>query len=159
MRYLKGKEAEEAMKFILQAAEVAKNSTCRKSQRGVVIVKDGKIIGRGNNNTVMEELCEPPCALERPKDKRNKDKCPAYHAEEEAILDALERYNSLKGSRMYHIKVKEGEIKPSGKPSCTRCSVLVLRSGIEEFVLLHEEGLTVYDSEEFNRKSFEYHMK
>ena len=153
MRYLEGKEKEEAEMYLRIAAEVAKESTCRKSKRGVIIVKDGNIIGRGNNNTTIEELCEPPCALERP--ERNKDLCPAFHAEEDAIRDAG-KYD-LKGSRMYHIKVKNGTMEPSGKPSCTRCSTFVLRSGISEFVLLHEKGPAIYDTKEFNILSFEYH--
>ena len=158
MRFLEGKERNEAMKFILEAAEEAKKSTCKKSQRGVVIVKDGKIIGRGRNDTTIEKYCNP-CIRQNIDNKVNVELCAAYHAEQDAIIDALEKGRDLSGSRMYHIKVKDGEIKTSGKPSCTVCSRLVVRSNIGEFVIMHDEGLALYNSREFNEKSFEYFFK
>lgn len=158
MRFLEGEEKEEAMKFILEAAEEAKKSTCKKSHRGVVIVKNGEIIGRGRNNTTIEKYCNP-CIRENIRDKGNVELCAAYHAEQDAIIDALEKGRKLNGSRMYHVKVKNGEIKTSGEPSCTVCSRLVVRSKIGEFVLLHDKGVAVYDSKEFNEKSFEYFFK
>ncbi|MBN2203103.1 MAG: hypothetical protein JW700_02885 [Candidatus Aenigmarchaeota archaeon] len=154
MRLLEGEERKEAQHFLEIAANVAKNSTCRKSQRGVIIVKNGKIVGKGNNNTTIEKLCDYPCALER--EIREPNLCPVVHAEEYAILNT-ERCD-LEGSRMYHIKVKDGKIKPSGEPSCTRCSPFVLASGISEFVLLHEEGPTVYTAQEFNEKTFQHYL-
>lgn len=158
MRFLEGKEKEEAMKFILEAAEEAKKSTCKKSQRGVVIVKDGEIIGRGRNNTTIEKYCNP-CIRQNIDNKVNVELCAAYHAEQDAMFNALENGKDLRNSRMYHIKVKDGEIKTSGEPSCTVCSRLVVRSGIGEFVILHDEGVAVYGSKEFNEKSFEYFFK
>jgi len=158
MRYLIGEEAREAEKYILEAAEEAKKSTCKKSQRGAVIVKNGEIIGKGYNKVTNEKYCNP-CIREDIKDNSRAELCSASHAEQIAILDAFKKGKDPEGSRMYHIKVKDGKIRPSGDVSCTVCSRLVLETGISEFVLLHEKGLAVYDSKEFNEKSFEYFLK
>jgi len=158
MRYLTEEESEQAKKHILAAAEEAKKSTCKKSQRGAVIVKNGEIIGRGFNKVTIEEFCDP-CIREDIKDNSRVELCPASHAEQVAIIDALRRGKNLEGSRIFHIKVKDGRIMPSEDVSCTVCSRLVLEAGIGEFVLLDKNGLALYSAEEFNRKSFEYFIK
>ena len=158
MRYLAEEESKEAQKYILAAGEEAKKSTCKKSQRGVVIVKNNEIIGKGYNKVTIEKFCNP-CIRENIKDNSRVELCSALHAEQVAILDALKRGKSLEGSRMFHIAVKNGEIKTSEDTSCTVCSKLVLESGISEFVLFHKKGFGLYSAEEFNRKSFEYFLK
>ncbi len=158
MRYLSESEAEEARKFIREAALEAEKSTCRKSKRGVVIVKEGRIIGRGYNKVTIEGLCDP-CIRRDILDHSRVELCSAVHAEQVAILDALNEGNNLKGSRMYHIRVKNKEIKTSGEPSCTVCSRIVLESGIKEFVLMQQKGFALYDSKEFNELSFNYFLK
>lgn len=158
MRYLEGKEAEEAEKDVQVAVEEAKKSTCKKSQRGAVIVKNGEVYGVGYNKVTDETYCNP-CIRENIRDNSRAELCSAVHAEQVAILDALKKGRNLEGSRLYHIKVKDGEVRPSEDVSCTVCSRLVLESGIGEFVLLHKSGFVLYDSEEFNRKSFEYFTK
>jgi dCMP deaminase len=158
MRYLTEEESKEAEKHILVAVEEAKKSTCKKSQRGAVIVKNGEIIGKGHNKVTIEELCDT-CIREHITDNSRVELCSALHAEQLAILDALKKGKDLEGSRIFHIKVKNGKIKPSEDVSCTVCSRLVLEAGISEFVLLNKKGLALYSAEEFNRKSFEYFLK
>lgn len=157
MRYLTGKEAKEAEEYMKIAAEYARNSNCRKSQRGAVIVKDRKIIGRGYNKVTIEELCNP-CIREAVKDNSRVELCSAIHAEQMAIIDAANNGKKLIGSRMYHIKVKNGEMRQSGKPSCTVCSRMIYDVGIE-FVLWHEDGYALYNPKEFNELSFKYFLK
>ena len=137
-----------------EAAEEAMKSTCKKSKRGAIIVKDGKILGRGYNKVTLDEVCNP-CIRERINDNSRAELCSAVHAEQMAILEALGKGESLRGSRMYHIKVANGEKKPSGEPSCTVCSRIIYELGIE-FVLWHKEGYAVYTPEELNRLSFKY---
>lgn len=158
MRYLAGAELEKAKEYMAIAAEYAKNSSCRKSKRGVVIVKDNKIIGSGYNDVTIESLCDP-CIREEIRDNSRVELCSAVHAEHAAIIDALKRGNSLEGSVMYHIKVKDGEMKPSGKPSCTMCSREILKSGVSEFVIWHNEGHAIYSAKEFNEISFQFFLK
>jgi len=157
MRYLTEEESKQAKEHILAAAEEAKKSTCKKSQRGTVIIKNGEIIGRGHNKVTIEKLCNP-CIREGIKDNSRVELCPALHAEQIAIFDALRKGKDLEGSRIFHIKVKDGRIMPSEDVSCTVCSRLVLEAGIGEFVLLDKNGLALYSTEEFNRKSFEYFL-
>jgi len=158
MKYLIGDKAKEAEEYMKIAAKYAKNSTCRKSQRGAIIVKDGEIVGKGYNKVTIEELCDP-CIREEIKDNSRVELCSAIHAEQMAIIDAVNKGESLDGSRMYHIKVKDGEMRKSGKPSCTICSREILESGIAEFVLWHEEGHVAYDSKELNELSFKYFLE
>ncbi len=157
MRYLKGEEIKEAEKYIKIAAKEAIKSTCIKSQRGAVIVKNCDIIGKGYNKVTLEKLCNP-CVRENIKDNSRVEMCSAIHAEQMAIIDAVKKGESLSGSRMYHIKVKNSKIAPSGNPSCTVCSRMLYEAGIE-LVLLHKEGYAVYSPEELNKLSFDYFLK
>jgi len=154
MKYLTGVELEEAKKYMTIAAKYAKHSTCVKSKRGAVIVKNGVIIGGGYNDVTIESLCNP-CIREEIKDDSRVELCSAVHAEHVAIIDALKKGNYLDGSTMYHVKVKDGEIRPCGPPSCTICSREILKSGISEFVIWHKEGYAVYNAKEFNEISFQ----
>src|SRR3989338_6412369 len=60
---------------------------------------------------------------------------------------------NIEGTRMYHVKVKNDEIKYSGGPSCVQCSKLVLETGIKNFVLKHRGGYELYEAEEFHELS------
>ncbi len=158
MEYIKAHEEVEKTKYFMEkAAEEARKSTCKKSQRGAVIVRDSKIIGLGHNKPLLEEFCNP-CIREDIKDNSRVELCSAIHAEQMAILDAIKKGNLLGGSRMYHVKVKNGEMRPSGKPSCTVCSRIIDFAGIE-FVLWHKEGYALYSPAEFNMLSFYYFKK
>lgn len=157
MRYLVADEVGEAERYMNIAVEYAKKSNCKKSQRGAIIVKDGEIIGTGYNKITIEKLCDP-CIRENIKDNSRVELCSALHAEQAAILDALKKDKILEGSRMYHIKVKDGLMKTSEDVSCTVCSRIILESGISEFVLLHKSGFVVYNARELNELSFKYFL-
>ncbi len=158
MRYATKDEAKDMKKFIEIAAEEAKKSTCKKSQRGVVIVSNGEIIGRGYNKPTIEKLCDP-CIRENIKENRRVELCSAIHAEQMAILDALKKCKNLEDSRMFHVAVKDGKMKFSEDTSCTVCSRIVLEAGIKDFVLLHKKGFAIYPADEFNKLSFDYFLK
>lgn len=157
MRYATDEsEIKEIKKYLKLTADEAIKSKCKKSQRGVVIVKSKRIISRGNNKVTLERICNP-CIREHIKDNSKVELCSAIHAEQTAIINAIKKGKSLKNSKMYHIKVKDGKMCPSGKPSCTVCSRMVLESGIAEFINLEKVGkYAVYDSREFNELSYQY---
>ena len=157
MRYLEDEEAKEAEKIIRIAAEEAKKSKCKISQRGAIIVKNNRIIGKGHNKVTLEKYCNP-CIRENIEGSERVELCSAIHAEQMAILDALKQGEKLEGSRMFHIKVKDGKIKTSNKTSCTVCSRLILEAGVSEFVLFRKEGFSLYNAEELNKKSFEHFL-
>jgi len=137
MRILEGKEKKIAEHYcLIEAEKIAQKAVCLKSQRGVVIVQNKHIIGQGYN--------APPLGVEAcieclSKKYNNKRMCSAIHAEQRAIQDALQHgYLLDQGTVMYHIKLENDEIKPSGKPSCFDCAKSILELGISEFVLMHE---------------------
>jgi dCMP deaminase len=158
MKYLSGTELEKAKEYMNLAAEYAKRSICVKSKRGAVIVKNNRVIGGGYNDVTIESLCNP-CIREEIKDDSRVELCSAVHAEHVAIIDALKKGNSLEGSIMYHVKIKDGYIKPCGPPSCTMCSREILKAGISEFVIWHKEGYASYSAKEFNEVSFQHFLK
>lgn len=76
----------------------------------------------------------------------------AIHAEESAIIHAK---MDLSGASLLHVKSSAGGIIPSGRPSCVRCSGMILESGIETVWLYHADGLKSYTAKEFHRLSME----
>jgi deoxycytidylate deaminase len=159
MKFLSGDEEKDAKKFLEDAQGAAKNSTCLRAKCGSVIVKDGKIIGRGFNSPPFGLDSQRRC--ENQKDQYHRkvtDKTCCVHAEQRVIMDALRNSpKGLAGSRLYFVRLgPDGKKAPSGKPYCTICSKMALDAGISEFVLWHRGGICVYGTEEYNDLSFGY---
>ena len=159
MKYLSGKEKEEAKNFMDLAAIVANGSSCLRTKCGSVIVKDIEVIGYGFNSPPGNKRLEK-CLKDDLPDGFKSDKTCCIHAEEKAIMLALKKDPwgiTLPGSRLYFIRLDEkGEKTFAGKPYCTICSKMALDVGISEFTLWHEEGICVYGTEEYNKISVEY---
>ena len=155
MMILSGKERDDALAFMQKAAETAKGSCCLRSKCGSVIVKDDKIIGSGFNSPPGNKCLELCIKDSLPKDFKSDRTC-CVHAEQRAMVDALRNgTNNIQGSRIYFIRLDEnGNMKPAGKPYCTICSKMALDVGIGEFALMHENGICVYDTKEYNDVSF-----
>lgn len=158
MEILTDEQHKTAAKFMQRAAQVAEESTCQRSRCGTVIVKDREVIGRGYNSPPQDAEENRKCNLKEDLPETFKsDKTGCVHAEQRAILDALSKSEDLTGSRLYFVRLDDdGEIKYAGKPYCTICSKLALDVGVAEFVLWHEEGITVYNTKEYNDLSFQY---
>lgn len=157
MKILDGEEYEKAKHYINFAATIANLSKCLRSKSGSVIVNNGKIIGQGYNTPPRDKTLEHCLKDDLPNDFKS-DKTCCIHAEQRAIINALKTNpQEIIGSRIYYVRLDEkGNIAKSGKPYCTICSKLALDVGIAEFVLWHEEGIYVYDTEEYNTLSFKY---
>jgi len=159
MRFLSGEEEKSALEYLLKAAEVALNSTCRDSRCGSVVVQNNEIIGVGFNSPPLDDESQRRCHL--PKSSYNEkvtDKTCCVHAEQRAIIDAL-RTNpeKLAGSKLYFIRLNsDGTIAKAGKPYCTICSKMALDTGVAEFILWHKEGICAYNTHEYNEISFQY---
>jgi dCMP deaminase len=154
MRFLTDDEERKAMEYLDLAVEVALRSSCYRSRCGSVIVKDGELIGEGFNSPPGNETLEY-CFKDELSDDFRSDRTCCVHAEQRAVIDALRNGNDLEGSRLYFIRIDDnGEKLKAGKPYCTVCSKMALDVGVSEFVLLHEEGICVYDTEEYNEISF-----
>jgi deoxycytidylate deaminase len=159
MKFLSGEEKKKAIEYMEKAAEIALNSSCIRSKCGSIIVKDGEIIGSGFNSPPAEMENQRRCR-ENKKDLHEKvtDKTCCVHAEQRAMIDALKRNpEKILGSRLFFIRLDEqGNIKRAGKPYCTICSKMALDIGIAEFVLWHKEGICVYNTDEYNKISFQF---
>jgi hypothetical protein len=57
------------------------------------------------------------------------------------------------GCDMLHVKTVDGELVPSGGPSCVQCSKLALAAGIAGVWLFHEDGWRRYGAVEFHELS------
>jgi len=157
MRFLKGGEERLALKSLIKAAEIALNSCCLRSKCGSIIVNHGRIIGIGWNSPPGNRRIKKCFKEDLPKDFIS-DKTCCIHAEDRAIRDALAKNpQELKGSRLYFIRLdKNNKITKAGSPYCTWCSKTALDAGIKEFVLWHEKGIAVYNTEEYNKLSFKF---
>ena len=129
MRFLEGEEIEKAWEYMEEAAEEAKKSTCKSSQRACVIVNNnGEIVGRGHNKPTMGEYCDP-CLRENIEGMKTTELCYAIHAEQMAMLNTDKK--DREDSTMYHVRVKNGKITTSKEPVCTVCSRMIKESGIK----------------------------
>ena len=157
MRVLSGNAETEAKRWMEEALRIADGSCCLSSQSGAVVVNNGLLIGKGFNSPPGNEKIEK-CLKDELSGNFRSDRTCCVHAEERAVMDAIElKRTFLKGATLYYIRKKNGEKVFAGKPYCTICSKLALDVGIAHFVLWHENGITEYSMEEFNRLSFEFH--
>lgn len=158
MKFLTGQEENEAINWMNEAAQIAKSALCLRAKCGTVIVNNGEIIGAGYNAPPLNKEENRTCLQEFSRGKLKYDKTCCMHSEWRAIMDALKKdFEKLKGSKLYFTRVDEkGSIKKSGKPYCTVCSRLTLDSGISEFLLWHEKGICAYQTDEYNKLSYQY---
>ena len=155
MRFLSGKEEQEAIKYMKKAAEIALNSKCLRSKCGAIIVKDNEIIGTGYNSPPGDKIPEKCFKDDLPEDFIS-DKTCCIHAEDRAIRDVLiKNPDKILGSALYFLRLnKNNDIEKAGKPYCTWCSKTALDVGLAEFVLWHEEGICAYATKQYNNISF-----
>lgn len=159
MRILEGKDLRNAENWMKQALIFGKKASCNRAHCGSIIVKDEKLIGGGFNSPPQNKESQRKCSYSKDEfHKKVTDKTCCIHAEQRAIMDALRKNPSeLSGSKLYFIRLDDaGKISYAGKPYCTICSKMALDTGIKEFVLWHEEGIAVYDTEEYNLLSYQY---
>lgn len=159
MKYLKDSEEAEATAWIHEAAKVAKKALCLKAKCGSIIVKDGIIIGEGYNAPPQDDMNNSFCLT--PYNNTGKpryDHTCCMHAEWRAVLDAVKNNpDKIVGSTIYFTRLdKDGGLTKSGEPLCTVCSRFALDSGVKKFVLWHTQGVCEYQTDEYNKMSFEY---
>ncbi|HLD11985.1 MAG TPA: hypothetical protein VJB87_00145 [Candidatus Nanoarchaeia archaeon] len=157
MHYLQGQEHEEALQWLQQAATIALQSTCLRAHCGCIIIAQGNIIGEGYNAPPLNKTLNVCFKDSIPKNFKSDRTC-CIHAEERAIIQALKHHaQEIIGARLYFIRLDEqGNMARAGKPFCTICSKLALDTGIKEFVLYHDEGICVYETDEYNTLSYQY---
>lgn len=135
----------------------AKKSTCHRSKCGSILLsKEGKLIGIGYNS--MPCNVEEACFKDGLASGFKSDKTCCVHAEQRAIMDAMKMNPShIEGSLLLFIRLDENDApKRSGEPYCTICSKIALDAGVGRFALWHKEGWTAYETNYYNKLSFEY---
>ena len=160
MRILSVNEKPKAQSYLERIIEIAKQSTCSRSKCGSIVVYENEIIGEGFNSPPYNS--QNRCSNDKKDyDLKVTDKTCCVHAEQRAIMDALKMNpDKLKGSRLYFIRLDANDQKKeSGDPYCTICSKMALDTGISEFVLWRKEGITVFDTKEYNDLSYNYKSK
>lgn len=155
MRILEGGEKEMALEFIALAAEEALHSTCARRKCGAVLVLNEEPVGFGYNSPPANT--EHRCLVDKSSyDPKITDKTCCVHAEQRAILDAVQRQD-ISGSILYFASVDDnGDRIPSGNPYCTHCSKMALDVGVAFWVLSREEGIVMYGAKEYNDLSYEF---
>lgn len=160
MRVIEKEEAIWLEPMINRAIKQAQLSPCQKSQRGAVVFKGERILGKGFNapiypNTCIPEVCKRFCRFN------------TIHAERRACYDALSKGFDLTGASILHMKIKDGQIQPVnntiGNATCLDCSAYLIKLKIDgmplnELILWRadeeENRLYVaYSIEEFYRNS------
>lgn len=141
-----GVSPELALEAVARAISAGARSPCRKSQRGVAIFA-------GRSSTVVTNTNDPLLGC------GNDDACRAacgeacVHAEESALIDWLKARQEAEAAHVLHVKVVDGFAVPSGPPSCTRCSSLLLQARVRRVWLLHADGWRGYEALKFHRLS------
>ncbi|MCL4387115.1 MAG: deaminase [Patescibacteria group bacterium] len=164
MKILIGKEKEEALKYLKIASKASSKACCLKTKkRGAIIVKNGKVLGKGANRPADNYICKK-CLRDRAKSLKfgefNTEPCRSIHAEQRAIIDSYQNgYKDLSDSKMYFCQVKEGELQSASGFSCTICSKLILESKIKSFIMILNGEVTEVSAKEMNDKSFELVQK
>lgn len=159
MRILSWEELTQAEKYMIKAWEIAELATCERSKCWSIIVKDWMIIWEGFNSPAKNLESQRRCNNDKSLYNRKvTDKTCCIHAEQRALFDALRKHpNLIEWATLYFIRLnKEWKMTTSWKPYCTICSKSALELWIKEFVLLHENWITAYDTEEYNILSYQY---
>lgn len=139
--------------------KLAKKSPCERSRcASVIIINKIEIIGEGFNSA--PHPCKTPLVCEK-NDRHEKfksDKTCCVHAEQRAIIDALERSpDDLCTSELYFLRIDGlGNPLHAGEPYCTICSKMACDVFIKTFNLYLQQGWTSYPTKLYNELSFNY---
>jgi dCMP deaminase len=117
------------LNFLAEAYQLALQSKDPSTQNGVILMKDGAIIGRGYNRFPKGQYGGVEDTSERWNDRDLKLKH-VVHAETAAILDAAREGHSTKGSTMYGCWV-----------ACMDCARDIIEAGIVELVGHHHPAM------------------
>lgn len=152
--------AQDAAEYLEIARQEALKSPCFRSKCGSVIVKDGKVIGKGFNGP-PGDVQFSACSKDSWPAEFKSDRTCCVHAEQRAIMDALKSdLGHISGSTLLFVRLDDnGNIKPAGSPYCTICSKMALDAGVSKFVLVHKDVIWAYETRFYNDVSFSHAHK
>ena len=111
------------------AVKISSNANCIKGKVGAILVKDNKIIAEGVNSVPngITPCTEETCIRKKLnlKSGENQELCFVVHAEQNALLDALDRKIDVKGSTLYVTK-----------QPCIICAKMLINAGIKKIIYI-----------------------
>lgn len=114
-----------------KAIEISVQANCIKGKVGALLVKENNIIAQGNNSVPngINPCTEETCIRKKLKLKsgENQELCFVVHAEQNALLYALNNNVNVKNSTLYVTK-----------SPCIICTKLLINAGIKEIIYLQE---------------------
>lgn len=146
--------------YMNYAIKLSTKANCIKGKVGAILVKDNKIIAEGVNSVPngITPCTEETCIRKKLKLKsgENQELCFVVHAEQNAIIEALNNKKDIKGSTLYVTK-----------QPCIICAKMLINIGIKRIVylkaypdqyseaLLNEAGIKIekYDGEINNEEN------
>lgn len=139
------------------AVTAAKQSQCERALCGSVIVKYGKIIGKGFNGPAGNEAKRCHDNYRIPENNKHDITC-CVHAEIRAIHDAITNSpGDLNGASLYFIRLNSlREPTGAGTPYCTICSREALDAGLAEFGLWRDDHFQMYNTQVYNDLSYQF---
>ena len=121
--------------FLDIAEKIAEMSHCISHKVGCILVKDGRIISTGYNDTCRKEAhCITCTKVGCNKDMAEYETCPAVHAEMNAIISASRK--EMIGSTLYLAGLLAGEeyFELDEVYPCEICLRLIKNAGIDKVV-------------------------
>ena len=117
-------------KYIEYVKELSLSANCIKGKVGAIIVKDDIIISQGVNSVPngISPCTEDTCIRKklRLKSGENQELCFVVHAEQNALLDALDKKSDVRDSILYVTK-----------QPCIICAKMLINAGIKKIVYLN----------------------
>lgn len=117
--------------FMNYAIKLSSTANCIKGKVGAVLVKNGKIIAQGVNSVPngITPCTEKTCLRKKLKLKsgENQELCFVVHAEQNALIDALNNSTDVKNSVLYVTK-----------QPCIICAKMLINARIKRIVYLKE---------------------
>lgn len=117
--------------YMNYARNISKKANCIKGQVGAIIVKRNKIIAEGVNSVPngIKPCTEESCLRKKLKLKsgEHQELCFVVHAEQNALLDALEKKKNIKNSTLYVTK-----------QPCIICTKMLINAGIKKILYLED---------------------
>ncbi len=124
-------------------------SDCRKLHYAAVIIRNGEVLGTGYN-LVVTDYCADGCLRAHIPHGTNPELCCTIHAEEMAILNALEQGFDIIGATMYiYCRSPDGTEMPPSYISCTPCIKSMHYANIGTVIIGSETNNKTYNIDDY----------
>lgn len=117
--------------YMNYALKISSTANCIKGQVGAILVKNNRIVAEGVNSVPngVTPCTENTCIRKKLnlKSGENQELCFVVHAEQNALIDALNNHKDIKNSTLYVTK-----------QPCIICAKMLINAGIKKIIYLKE---------------------